>query len=590
MFLDALKIGMIIDSPPWLLPRHNLTVVHRLKQLLQSFSGNSSIIYGATVAYSNFTEKIVCHSDRHIFYLFCTPGTYQDARVAYASLPPSERQRFILFPHNDLIKMLKVTEFFAWLDVSGFVTAPFDVRSAYDSKLFPVVVSHHTLSYPSQLHETYLKLIMSDSKVCDAFVCTSNAAKKMVDFNLARVSDLAFKGYSPQVFRGSTPVIPLGVDCSSFYPRDQQICRKHFGFSRNETVALYLGRLSVSDKCDLLPLVYAFQKVRQQNSKAPLRLVIAGQSIDGYGQLLYRKIREAGLAANVSFISHLDNSDKPLLFGASDVFVSPSDNLQESFGQTVIEAMASGIPQIASDWDGYRDTIVHGKTGFLVPTMWGQCTEDIDALSQVFSGREMGHFLMSQSVSINPDLMVVYLERLLTDQALRARMSEESRQRALAVYDWKRICARYIALIEESNEKSKSIRNSHSESYRRPASFKAASHFASEILTDDSILQRTDRGISIKGGMSIPYIDKSFSAYNEYEHWDLDKIMSALDQRLTIADLRDRLRIKDEWDQYRFYRQILWLLKYAWVSTVPTANFPNRTGSSAPQLGRDLIA
>ena len=53
---------------------------------------------------------------------------------------------------------------------------------------------------------------------------------------------------------------------------------------------------------------------------------------------------------------------------AADVFVSPSDNIQETFGLAVLEAMASGLPVVASDWDGYRDLVADGETGFLVPT------------------------------------------------------------------------------------------------------------------------------------------------------------------------------------------------------------------------------
>ena len=55
-------------------------------------------------------------------------------------------------------------------------------------------------------------------------------------------------------------------------------------------------------------------------------------------------------------------------WAASDLFVSLSDNLQETFGITPVEAMAAGLPVVVSDWDGYKDTVVEGVTGYRVPT------------------------------------------------------------------------------------------------------------------------------------------------------------------------------------------------------------------------------
>ena len=59
--------------------------------------------------------------------------------------------------------------------------------------------------------------------------------------------------------------------------------------------------------------------------------------------------------------------DKKLALAAADLFCSPADNLQETFGLSVLEAMASSLPVVASDWNGYRDLVVHGSTGWLVP-------------------------------------------------------------------------------------------------------------------------------------------------------------------------------------------------------------------------------
>ena len=67
----------------------------------------------------------------------------------------------------------------------------------------------------------------------------------------------------------------------------------------------------------------------------------------------------------------LDGRDQGVrqgIWSAPDIFVSLVDNVQETFGLTPLEAMAAGLPVVASDWDGYRETVRHGVDGFLVPT------------------------------------------------------------------------------------------------------------------------------------------------------------------------------------------------------------------------------
>jgi hypothetical protein len=56
------------------------------------------------------------------------------------------------------------------------------------------------------------------------------------------------------------------------------------------------------------------------------------------------------------------------IWQAGDIFTSLSDNIQETFGLTPIEAMAAGLPSVVTDWDGYKDTVQHGEHGMRVPT------------------------------------------------------------------------------------------------------------------------------------------------------------------------------------------------------------------------------
>ena len=54
---------------------------------------------------------------------------------------------------------------------------------------------------------------------------------------------------------------------------------------------------------------------------------------------------------------------------ATDIFASMSDKIQETFGMTLIEAMAAVLPIVSSGWDGYRDTVINDETEIMVPTL-----------------------------------------------------------------------------------------------------------------------------------------------------------------------------------------------------------------------------
>ena len=81
--------------------------------------------------------------------------------------------------------------------------------------------------------------------------------------------------------------------------------------------------------------------------------------------------REAQMFAPSVSLIVLDGAmaaNRDIAWSAADVFTSFSDNIQETFGLTPVEAMASGLPVVVSDWNGYKVRVRDGIDGYRVST------------------------------------------------------------------------------------------------------------------------------------------------------------------------------------------------------------------------------
>lgn len=151
-----------------------------------------------------------------------------------------------------------------------------------------------------------------------------------------------------------------------------------------------------------------------------------------------------------------DVHDRNELYNISDVFVSPVDNIQETFGITPIEAMAAGIPQVVSDWDGYRDTVQDGVTGYRIATYWmHNCLEDLN--QREFLPFNDGHrsefFSNLETESVAVDIMDYQqrIQKMLDFPDLMKYMSKMSRKRAVEKYNISLIVKQIEDLWEELN-------------------------------------------------------------------------------------------------------------------------------------------
>jgi len=135
---------------------------------------------------------------------------------------------------------------------------------------------------------------------------------------------------------------------------------------------LVVGRLEPRKGTDLL-----LDCLPDALSRAPnLRVIFAGADRDdaGYGPSFCREHPE--LTDRVLFLGRVDDNALEHLYASCDAVAMPSRS--ESFGLTLIEAMAHGKPVLASDLPSSREIVEHGMTGLLVPVV--AHTEWADAL------------------------------------------------------------------------------------------------------------------------------------------------------------------------------------------------------------------
>jgi hypothetical protein len=206
-----------------------------------------------------------------------------------------------------------------------------------------------------------------------------------------------------------------------------------------------MGRLSAASKADLHPLLYQWRQIVSSAGSAGRLLVLAGGGTEGDIKSLHVTVLELGLAGHVRIRPNIEDAEKLDLLAAADVFVSPADNQQETFGIAVVEAMAAGLPVVASRWDGYKDLVEHEVTGFLIPVRWAPLPPDALALRALLEP-DIAQLATSQGVSVDPGDLRIALERLLDDQVLSSKMGAAGREAARAKFAWKAVVERLAGI------------------------------------------------------------------------------------------------------------------------------------------------
>jgi D-inositol-3-phosphate glycosyltransferase len=205
-------------------------------------------------------------------------------------------------------------------------------------------------------------------------------------------------------------VIPLGVDLDRFHPAEKQDARSALGL-KDERIILFVGRIEPLKGIDIL-----INAASLLESDVECTVLVVGGDDSSQSEVaeLRDLARDRGIEHRVAFVGAVDHETLPLYYNAADVCVVPSH--YESFGLVAVEAMASGVPVVASRVGGLTGTIKDGETGYLVP--W-----------------------------LCPEPFAERIELLLENEPLRNNLGEAARE-AMSRYRWENVATAVLSLYQ----------------------------------------------------------------------------------------------------------------------------------------------
>jgi D-inositol-3-phosphate glycosyltransferase len=541
-------------------------------------------IRGIKVAADSVVEALVKHGNVGRYEFFIAPSLLEKARNTLQSYQPVGHRPGArnITSVTEILGGVDKYRLNAWFDPSGAGGPVLEARRRFQRRLCPVTILSHGFSIHSMLYNWFLRTLLCDLQRCDSIICTSRASREAMLKIMNHVSEEFNREWNTHLeFCGRVDLIPLCVDTEKLMPRDKLKARKRLGLPQKALIILYLGYVSPS-KADLLPLFRVLSTISKTNSGHNLLLIIAGSCEPGYEKLINSYIGSLRLQKSVRIITELPDDSKSDLLPAADIFVAPTDSPQESFGLTPVEAMACGVPQVVADWDGYRDTVINGDTGFLVPTYWSKCDSELSVTGDL-TGWEMDHLAIGASVAIDIDALTQSLQILISNQSLREQMSRNSRLRATTLYGYGQVAFQYEALWDELSKCADNLPPGLKQgNFLRPSYFSFFSGHASTLLNDDAIVTLTSIGLTALKGMDpwalhrdtlkLRFLDRGIlTEMLEVVARSSGSVLSAevnATRGITIGSIVVSLSSADELQDERVRRHLMWLLKQGLVRIV----------------------
>ncbi len=253
-------------------------------------------------------------------------------------------------------------------------------------------------------------------------------------------------------------VLPVGCDTDAFIPRPRsdpkvQAIREGLGVTDEELLILTVGGDAASKGGQEVVQALALIQAEAPPYKYVCKVWPQPRTTDQTA-LDMTLARRLGVDRNLIYTACRTSRDfMPFMLAACDIYAGPSR--LEGFGMVQVEANACGKPVIAVNAMAFQDTMVHGENALLASvaqeikigeTVLGEAQGFPEGHRVVFPYLRTADFRASV-----PDI-AKYLLQLMTDGEGRDRMGEWGRKRAVELYDYRRVAARFVQLMREKLE------------------------------------------------------------------------------------------------------------------------------------------
>ncbi len=344
------------------------------------------------------------------------------------------------------------------LQVPGVVSLPSPkiaeeawARRSIGEHLYGVCGVTHTTA-TKRVSDALAEMLTAPVEPWDALICTSRAVRASVEVQLEAVADhLKERVGATKIPSVRLETIPLGIDAGAFEPDPEQrrSWREQLDIPPDALVALYVGRFNPLAKMNPVPMAIALERAVQQTGQ-PIYWVVSGWAPTEKAEAYYHEVsRSACPSVHYRVVDGRRSEARFSVWSVADFFLSLSDNIQETFGLTPVEAMAAGLPSVISDWDGYRETIRHGLDGFRVATYTPRSGLGADlAFRHSVNWDSYDGYVgaTSQFTAVDLEEAVRAIVDLVKSPQLRRKMGAQAKEQARRKFDWSAIIPQYQAL------------------------------------------------------------------------------------------------------------------------------------------------